>query len=213
MNLYFVILLCASFSCLVMIFVSYRDFRKTPYPVETKSCDVMFTGGYFSFPGLGLANLWNPRDCDLIFRESINESASCMKTRSLHLKKSTHIVLLGDSRLRQLRDGLIYQLSGIEHDFYVNRGVADDSRLYKAHESTVTEIEKAAVRVEYFWLTEMDAGNGLLTKFLGRVENLTVPPDIILVGGGLWMIRACTEAHRKQLDCALEFKRFPCTTV
>lgn len=116
-------------------------------------------------------------------------------------------MLIGDSRIRQLRDGLIYQLSGVEHDFYVNPAIAYDQQLYKKHESTVTRIPSANLLIEFFWSVEMDEEGGTFGHALRTLESKGAKPDMIIIGAGIWVMKVCTYQNTSQVECLRNFKK------
>ncbi|GAU87569.1 hypothetical protein RvY_00398-2 [Ramazzottius varieornatus] len=197
-----VLLLCFVIS--TIIYLAHKIFHVTTETGE--SCISMFMGGFYAMDDFGQKGTWYA-PCELIYRSTINESADCLRKSSVYLGKENHIVLIGDSRIRQLRDGLIYHLSGVEHDFYVNPAIAYDQQLYKKHESTVTSIPTANLLIEFFWSVEMDEEGGTFGHALRTLESKGSKPDMIIIGAGIWVMKVCTYQKISQVECLRNFKK------
>ncbi|GAU90440.1 hypothetical protein RvY_02855-1 [Ramazzottius varieornatus] len=122
--------------------------------------------------------------------------------------KANHIVLLGDSRIRQLRDGLIYHLTGMEHDIYANTSATNIKATANKHGSTVTVIPIANSRIEFFWMVEMDAGDGALGAALRGLKLRKSKPDQIIISSGVWIIKRCTAENITQDICLQDFRKY-----
>ena len=131
----------------------------------------------------------------------------CLRRRAVQLGKPNRVVLIGDSRIRQLRDGLISHLSGVELDTYMNSTTSDDHRMYKSHERTVKRLRDAKLHNDFFWTVEMDAGDGALGQTLRTIEKFSLKPDIIIIGSGVWIMKDCTAKNISQVTCLDTFQR------
>ncbi|OWA53177.1 hypothetical protein BV898_17611 [Hypsibius exemplaris] len=121
---------------------------------------------------------------------SRNESALCMR-RLRAQRPFTNIVLVGDSRTRQLRDGLIYQLTGTDRDWLANRSI-QPSRNHR-HERQVQLLslfpEATAVRLEYIYTFNTHQAVYNVKKYL-KTDKSAGTPDLLLIGGSDWPVES-----------------------
>ncbi|GAV01677.1 hypothetical protein RvY_12351 [Ramazzottius varieornatus] len=186
------------------VYLTYIGYKSFSYDPETDGyCFSMFVGGFYAPGESGQKGIWRA-PCNLVYRESRSESVNCLLRRAAHLNKEIHIVLLGDSRVRQIRDGLINHLSGVEHDIYVNPAVPYTQQY---RESLNVTIASANTRIEFFWAVEVDEHGGTFGQALRALQNSSAKPDIIIVGAGIWMMKQCTTQNVTQVECVKRFKR------
>ena len=121
--------------------------------------------------------------------------------------KAPFIVFAGDSKVRQLRDGLVLELTGQDYDKISNPKAVVDPTFYKKHEAQGDFYKSAGVHIRFEWLPHLDDGHGDMTKFINRMINTDFKPDLLVLGVGVWRIRDCERAKKKQEDCAEEYKR------
>jgi hypothetical protein len=126
-------------------------------------------------------------------------------------KRRVNILLLGDSRVRQLRDGLLFQLTGFDQDWLANLSIQYDHAVYSKHEGKLMLLETAPVSLDYMWHTEMDNVADTLRDHLAKrasnSSNAKYPLDLIVLGNGAWTIRCCTGQKKNQNECVSKYKQ------
>ena len=117
------------------------------------------------------------------------------------------VVFAGDSRIRQLRDGLISQLTGQDYDQVANPTATVDYTFYKKHEAHGDFYKTAGAHVRFEWLPYLDDGEGDMTRFINRTIHADFRPNLLVMGAGIWRVRDCQRANRTQQDCAKDYKQ------
>lgn len=123
------------------------------------------------------------------------------------------IVFAGDSRLRQLRDGLVLELTGQETDILANPGATVDQAFYRKHEAHGNFYESAGAHIRFEWTPYLDKRDSLPTtlsmiEFVNRTLQSAFKPSFLVLGVGVWRIRDChRERKLTQEQCAQEYKQ------
>ncbi|OQV11714.1 hypothetical protein BV898_13986 [Hypsibius exemplaris] len=175
-------------------------------------CEDLLSSGAFKKASANSTNDffdWHPDGCSLK-HYSQEQSKACMQ--QIRHKKGgilANIIFTGDSRVRQLRDGLLYQLSGFDQDWLANRNVTLNPRRYKKHSSNEMLLKTTGVRLEFNFAEALDAGDGVTGKSLKEIirKSRIRQPDLLVVGNGAWTIRECTAKRRLQSQCAEDYKK------
>ncbi|OQV11567.1 hypothetical protein BV898_14143 [Hypsibius exemplaris] len=135
--------------------------------------------------------IWRPNaGCSIRYR-SHNESIECLQELSVVTANAPYIIFIGDSRLRQLRDGLILELTGNDYDFQANREAIVDPLFYKKHAASGKYYPSAGVHVWFEWFSHMDDGFGPLTNHLKKLILSDFKPSLLVMGVGVWLMRDC----------------------
>ena len=143
-----------------------------------------------------------------------SESVQCMSALTAKNLNAPFIVFAGDSRIRQLRNALIHELTGQDYDMFTNTNLtANVSDMYGSHKSHGDFYESAGAHIRFEWLPYLDDGhrNGQhagLTQFVNRTLNSTFKPLFLVMGVGIWRIEDCSNEKKEQKDCAKDYRRW-----
>ncbi|GAU90441.1 hypothetical protein RvY_02855-2 [Ramazzottius varieornatus] len=96
----------------------------------------------------------------------------------------------------------------MEHDIYANTSATNIKATANKHGSTVTVIPIANSRIEFFWMVEMDAGDGALGAALRGLKLRKSKPDQIIISSGVWIIKRCTAENITQDICLQDFRKY-----
>ncbi|OWA54473.1 hypothetical protein BV898_18875 [Hypsibius exemplaris] len=149
---------------------------------------------------------WKPNGCNIRYR-TINESVGCMSDLTNKNLNAPFIVFAGDSRPRQLRDGLVLALTGQDWDKIANPKVQMDDAVYKKHESNGEFHKSAGVHVRFEWIFHLDNGTGNMTHFIQHTILSEFKPNLLVLGVGVHRIRECHRKNISQANCAQEYKQ------
>ncbi|OWA51423.1 hypothetical protein BV898_15906 [Hypsibius exemplaris] len=169
------------------------------------SCAKLFKAGSLQRNATTESGVWKPDGCAVRYR-SINESIKCMADLTDKNLNAPFIVFAGDSRLRQLRDGLIFALTGQDYDVMANPHAKVDPSFYKKHAAHGDFYKSAGAHVRFEWLPYLDNGDGDMTKFIKRTIQSEFKPNLLVLGAGVWRIRDCERAKKSQETCSQEYK-------
>lgn len=123
----------------------------------------------------------------------------------IHEQKGFHpkIVLIGDSRTRQLRDGLYMQLEGLDRDWLANNSIRYNQKLYHKHESLVERAGPAQVSLHFIWAERTSAIDDYLKRLERQIKKTTKVPLLHVIGFGLWIARSC-KVEKKDINGCFE---------
>ncbi|OWA52534.1 hypothetical protein BV898_16986 [Hypsibius exemplaris] len=143
--------------------------------------------------------------CAIRYR-SQNESIGCLHDVAMQRLNASFIVFLGDSRLRQLRDGIILELTGKDMDFQANRNALGDPLFDKKHEGRGFFYENARAQVRNEWEPHLDDGGGSFTRVVENLTRAELKPSLLVMGAGSWLVRDCHRANKTQQTCIQTYK-------
>ncbi|OWA51422.1 hypothetical protein BV898_15905 [Hypsibius exemplaris] len=171
------------------------------------NCLKVFQAGSLDVKSSGAAAVWRPNGCSMRYR-SINESVECMMELTDKNLNAPYIVFAGDSRPRQLRDGMVLALTGQDYDRIANPRAVVNEAVYKKHEAHVEYYRTARAHVRFEWITNLDNGTGAMTQFLQKIITSDFKPNLLVLGVGVHRIRECHRAKPQlsQQYCAQEYK-------
>ncbi|OWA52526.1 putative CAS1 domain-containing protein 1 [Hypsibius exemplaris] len=174
---------------------------------SANKCSRLFEPGSLKWNYSDGTFIWKPRNCALRYR-SINESVACMKelTRTTH--EAPYILFIGDSRARQLREGLILALTGQDYDAVANRQARVDPAFHKAlnnYAEVGTYFETAASHLRFQWASFLDHGKGSLSQLIRKLTEAEFKPSLVVVGLGAWQIRQYYYVNTTHKDGAKEY--------
>ncbi|XP_077997827.1 N-acetylneuraminate (7)9-O-acetyltransferase-like [Glandiceps talaboti] len=127
---------------------------------ESDTCQVLLDDGYH----LSYRN-WQPRGC-MMHQYSISEGEYCMKDK--------HIMLIGDSRVRQL----FFEFARLLSDNDVTEG--------KEHENLSHYDKSSGIKLDFVWMPEV---NHSVTAFYEELSKRSDLPNIIIHGSATWAIK------------------------
>ncbi|OQV11471.1 putative CAS1 domain-containing protein 1 [Hypsibius exemplaris] len=192
----------------IVYYVCVVPRMRTLLPIDT--CEVLMKDGALAQPSIE-ATVWQPDGCDLQLY-SQNDSKNCL--RKMKSRKNRHqnvnVVFTGDSRIRQLRDAFLRQLSGIDRDWLANRNITCVPAKHYKHADEEILIKDSGVRVSFNWAGVLDNGTGETGRSLERmIRNMRRNDrvaDLLVLGNGVWTIRDCARKNRSQADCLIEYR-------
>ncbi|OQV11572.1 hypothetical protein BV898_14148 [Hypsibius exemplaris] len=150
--------------------------------------------------------VWEPSRCTIRYR-SPSEVSKCVIDVANRNREEPLIVLVGDSRLRQLRDGLVEIFTGKDFDFQSNRRVIYNDTVYKKHESSGSYFANSGLHLRFEWHAGMDDGSGSLTSLIKELIKLQFKPTIVVIGMGAWTMRQCTNDKKLQSFCVQAYQK------
>ncbi|OQV15534.1 hypothetical protein BV898_10256 [Hypsibius exemplaris] len=147
--------------------------------------------------------------CDLR-TYSQQEALRCMKKFKATKSRPAHFAFIGDSRIRQLRDGIRFHLTGVEKDWLSNASVKGTSDEICKHENQQTTLWRVPIRLDFFWAPKILMAadvvrHALLPAKTGYPKSSI--PDVVIVGCGIWRIQTCIAQKVNQTECFQEYKR------
>ncbi|OWA50359.1 hypothetical protein BV898_14878 [Hypsibius exemplaris] len=136
----------------------------------------------------------------------MNEATSCMNDLKKMNNKVPFLLFVGDSRIQQLRDGLILTLTGHDYDVFANRLAVVEPRSYAKYGAHEKVYKSAGAQIRFEWQPYLDHGAGSITKLLRNVSKSQIRPDILVIGAGVWAIKDCEVAKKTQEACAKTYR-------
>ncbi|OQV12926.1 putative CAS1 domain-containing protein 1 [Hypsibius exemplaris] len=170
-------------------------------------CGSLMSSG--SFIGQEAGQVWRPDDCQMRIysRQDLN---FCMQT----IKRSrngneANVVFAGDSRIRQLRDALFYELTGNDRDWLSNKNVTHIPSAYAKHSNNELLLRDSGVRIEFIWAAGLGDWNGKAAASLRKLawRDAQRRPNLLVLGSGAWAIWECEKQNRSQSHCVSEYKK------
>ncbi|OWA50367.1 hypothetical protein BV898_14886 [Hypsibius exemplaris] len=148
--------------------------------------------------------VWKPdAGCDIRYR-SLNESVECLRKLERASWDAPYIIFIGDSRLRQLRDGVITELTGDDYDFKANLEALIDPTNYKKHAASGTYFQSAGTHLWFEWYPYFGEG---LTNLVRNLTRSPFKPTLVVMGVGIWLIRDCHRAKKSQEECVQKYQK------
>ena len=121
------------------------------------------------------------------------------------------IVLIGDSRIRQLRDGVVKQMTGVDRDWLSNKSIQFDRHTYRKHESSSHSLGKSGLNLRYIWSGTL--GEKAIDRYLEKVDvfrqtHKTPKAALIHVAGfGVWTMEDCQKKNVSLSECLNRYER------
>ncbi|OWA52533.1 hypothetical protein BV898_16985 [Hypsibius exemplaris] len=205
----------ALLTAIVIIFMSLRKttttyLEKVYYSATATddNCSRLFQSGSLKWNLREGTSTWRPRDCELRYR-SLNDSVKCMGTHGKSGKRR-YIVFIGDSRVKQLRDGMVLALTGQDYDALADRTASVDPIFRQAHEAFQTSgssLVAAGARLRFDQHEYLDDGDGGLTELIRNLTTADEVPSLVVLGVGAWQIRQCHRGRKPQNTCAQHYSQ------
>ncbi|XP_071822424.1 N-acetylneuraminate (7)9-O-acetyltransferase-like isoform X2 [Apostichopus japonicus] len=145
-------------SVLVVLFVSHYAFQFWLHGNTT--CQDLLTDGIYHSDGK-----WQPLTC-MVHQYRREETAYCLRKK--------RIVLIGDSRIRQIYDGLL-EFHGIQQE------------VAEKHSNKKYELKEENAIIEFLWNPEVDQSTIDVYKKL--LEDDQHPPSLVIHGAAAWTIK------------------------
>ncbi|OQV11568.1 putative CAS1 domain-containing protein 1 [Hypsibius exemplaris] len=177
-------------------------------PSRIASCDrcrKLFQSGTLKWNVEEASAIWEPDGCALQYR-SMNEAANCMNDLLITNKKVPFLLFVGDSRIQQLRDGLILTLTGHDYDTFANRLAVVEPESYAKYGAPEKIYRSAGAQIKFEWQPYLDDGAGAITNLLWNISKSEIKPDILVLGAGIWSIKDCEAAQKPQQACAETYR-------
>lgn len=137
-----------------------------------------------------------------------SQSVHCLSTLTEENRKPPFLIFAWDSRIRQLRNALIHELTGQDYDLYSNpNGPSELIHVkYGSRESYGDFYQRAHIRFEWGPFLR-GGGNGEITEIVRRMLNPTLKPSLLVMGAGIWTMRHCHLYKMRLENCLLEYRR------
>ncbi|OWA50368.1 hypothetical protein BV898_14887 [Hypsibius exemplaris] len=136
----------------------------------------------------------------------MNEAKSCMNALADQTEKIPFFLFVGDSRIQQMRDGLIFALTGQDYDVYANRQPVLNSTTYSNFGADENIYKATGAQIKFEWQPHLDSGLGPMSTLLKNISKLQYKPDLLVIGAGVWSIKECELAKNIQETCAAIYR-------
>ncbi|OQV11550.1 hypothetical protein BV898_14126 [Hypsibius exemplaris] len=176
------------------------------------SCSSLLNGGGYQFQDGSSNRIWQPDGCNIRYR-NIQENVLCLKrmAASNHQQKTPLLAIVGDSRLRQLRDEFIYQITGNDTDDLANPALfLDEDWRTLGSPCSMPDIlvlgagSHTAKDCEFANLKQKDCVAKYKREFEGLLPLLSqLPPSVVMI----WMPQANVNQTSMDLRGNSFFKR------
>ncbi|OWA53965.1 hypothetical protein BV898_18388 [Hypsibius exemplaris] len=187
-------------------FLYYLTAKRPGSDCSSYTCSILSTGGKYRQQTNSSHLLWEPDGCTLRHR-TLHENVQCMMDIAEKKDKVPIVAFAGDSRIRQLRDEFIHQITGNDSDMVANPSLIVNEDWYRRHDFRADFFPSASVNVHFEWSPFIDLGQDSLIQFLTRIIGMTCwLPDILILGSGIWNARDCSRFNRTESECVLEYK-------
>ncbi|OWA52527.1 hypothetical protein BV898_16979 [Hypsibius exemplaris] len=185
----------------VILVVLYMERTRLSTSEFTDGCSRLFgPGGSLIWDTDEVVAIWKPKSCALQYR-STSEAVSCLKNVTKVPGKPPYVHFIGDSRLQQLRDGLLFALTGYDYDGFANRKAIKDPT------HSVKTLKMLGADIRFSWQAYLDSGAGPLTKLLKEISRSGRRPDVLVIGAGIWSVKDCQLKKRTQEECAIAYQK------
>ena len=148
------------------------------------------------------------------FCSFLRDAVKCMKNVRSVKRGPAHFTFIGDSRIRQLRDGLLYQLTGTEKDWLSNASIkANAADEICKHENQETMLWRVPVRLSFFWAPKLSMATDVIRHIFLQSNSSSVthkkrsPPDFVVIGCGIWTIQTCIADKITRSQCFYHYKQ------
>ncbi|OQV11566.1 putative CAS1 domain-containing protein 1 [Hypsibius exemplaris] len=169
------------------------------------TCAKLFQTGSLKWNLKDATAIWEPNGCSLQYR-SINEAKQCMNDLTDKTSKVPFLLFVGDSRIQQLRDGLILTLTGHDYDVRAGRQSVLNSTSYSQLGADENIYKSSGIQIKFEWQPYLDNGFGPMSSFLKNVSKLQFRPNMLVIGAGVWSIKDCQVNNKNQDACVQNYK-------
>ena len=146
---------------------------------------------------------------------SHSESATCLRAVAERNGEAPFVVLVGDSRMRNLRDQLAIELTGVEYATLATYNGANPAfyRKYPKYGDFAEFYPYSKFYHEFRFLPMLNStgpGDSLeIFEYVKHfVESAPRKPTFMVIGSGIWRIRQCQQEKVKtQEQCAEDYKQ------
>ncbi|OQV14884.1 hypothetical protein BV898_10916 [Hypsibius exemplaris] len=146
----------------------------------------------------------------------------CISELQTYQNHTPTVVFFGDSRVRQLRDGLVHRLIGVDQDWLANRSIIYNETTYRKHSDRtmiLTPDNVTYFQMEFIWSGHINLVVKHLKRYVLRQRQLKLAakgayrkPNLLIIGGSAWQYSApqfsnCTKEERSKTGCGIEYQR------
>ncbi|OWA50369.1 hypothetical protein BV898_14888 [Hypsibius exemplaris] len=153
-----------------------------------------------------MQSVWEPSGCALQYR-SINEGVNCMSDIKDKTQRVPFILFVGDSRIQQLRDGMILSLTGDDYDALSSIFALKSPAAYAKYGASQSVYQFIGAQIKFIWEPYLDDGTGSMTQLLRNISRAEFQPDLLVIGAGMYSIKDCATENEKQRDCAERYQK------